>query len=237
LTFDLGFDDFLEGSAGDGRESLKICDICPNLNSNIMKSINFFRIVAILGAVLVIASLVFIHEGWPDSFKGIYSGSALILIWLLVEVFQSKKEGEINNFKQLSSRITVVYQIGIPFGGFIALIIYFAVILVRGRMLDFLLPLGFFITFLWLIMLIVGVSIFSVSYDTNTLVVEKFGKQKKISIKNVLHVNKFLVNFYIIESKDNDKYMFIPHISEIMSAPNSDPKSIELFRREVENAS
>lgn len=135
--------------------------------------------------------------------------------------------------EQLSSRMTIVYKIIIPFGGLAGLIIYFVIILVRGVMLDFLIPLGFFLLFLWLIMFAVGMSIYFVFYNSTTVILKKFGKERSILLTDILHVKRFLINFYIIESRGKHKYIFIPHISEVMFESNSDPESIERFRGEL----
>lgn len=184
-----------------------------------------------LGVVLALKGIAFYFMKWPDGFLGLYAGLVFMILGLVIVSFPSSNvKSSIAKKTQLSSGITFIYKLIIPFFGFLFLVIYFIFVLHNNKMLDFWVPLGLFVLVLWLILLIIGLKIYQVFFDSSGILFIRYGTKKKFTLHEVLSVERFFFNFYRIKLIGGKFYYFIPHISELLENPMSDPSSITQFR-------
>jgi len=194
-----------------------------------IKKYILFRGVVVLGGLFLIVGLLFNQRGWPDAFYGLYSGPTLIVIGLLLELFSEDKSIMNTNQNLLSSRATYFYRFVLPLLGGVALIIFFVIVLTNNIMLDFLIPLGVFFAFLWGIVFFIGISVNYIYFNSEGFTIKN--KDIMIPLEEVVEIDRFFYNFYVLKCRNGKKYFFIPHISEVFQNPFSDPESIKRAKR------
>jgi hypothetical protein len=194
-----------------------------------MKKGSLHMVLGAFGIILTLNALLFRFMGMPDMWRGLYSGPVLLLLAVIVYMMKIRPKPA-SGLERLSSRVTFMYKYIIPVVLGIGVALYFIFLDRFTNQMEFFVPLGYFILFMWVVLTTIGVTIRDVWFSDSAIEVFGYKDNYTFSLQEVKTVERFLFNFYRIRMKDGRRIVFISHILELAQNFAQDPMSIRKLR-------